>query len=123
MLVNTITRFNRAMGDESKQNPFSVGLTYDVAAPGTATQAKSYGVAGLGTLAQAFTDLTSGNISAVPGDIISGITSFDLPTIAFVGLIGFLALGGFKGGRSASRAKSRRAAIKGAIARDQALLS
>jgi hypothetical protein len=96
-------------------------------APGTAFQAKSYGMAG--GLGDVITDITTGAWANLPGDIITGLNpaTFDIGSYLIVGGLAWLLL--FKGkgfGGGGSRAKSaqvrKKAGLTGQIAADQALL-
>ena len=110
----------------------SIALVTDVAAPGTAYQNASYGLngtlrqrAGLGDV---LSDITSGNFSALPTDIINGLnpSTLDIGSYLIVGGLALLLLKGIgigKGsGRSKSRSTTRKAQLTGQVAMDQALL-
>jgi hypothetical protein len=123
MVVSTINRFARGMDYPSLVGPGEggVNLVYDVAAPGSAAQNKSYGMSGLGDV---IADITTGNFASLPTDFINGLNpaTFDIGSYAIVGLVLFLVMGGMKGGKSGSRRASRKAKLTGQIAQDQALL-
>lgn len=147
MIVQTINRMARGMDYPSMVGrPGSAeSLVGELEAPGTSFQAKSYGMASLGCtgcqegdnasgywnnrgLGTVLDDLTTGNFSALPGDIINGLnpSTFDIGSYLIVGGLAWLLL--FKGkgfsleGKSAARQTSRKAKLTGAIAQDQALL-
>lgn len=108
MTVNTINRMGRGMDYPSLVGKDSgpLNLIGVLEAPGTAFQNKSYGMAGLG-------DLTN----------IGGYFTSENYYLGYVGLalLGYYFL--FSGpSRSSSRRTSRRATLKGVIAREQELL-
>lgn len=106
MIVETINRMARGMDYPSLTGPDDVvNLASNVAAPGTSWQNASYGMNGLGDF-------------SVIGDYFTS-TNYYLGYVA-VGLLAYSLLKG--GSKSANREKSRRASIKGQIAKDQALL-
>lgn len=105
MIVQTINRMARGMDYPSLVGSDDiVNLAANVAAPGTAWQNASYGMNGLG-------DFT------VLGDYFTSTNYY----LGYVGL-GLLAYALLTGGKSANRERSRKARIKGQIAKDQALL-
>lgn len=121
MIVSTDNRMGRAMNWPSLASD-SIALVTDVSAPGSDYQNASYGMNGLGSV---FGDLTSGNFSALPGDIVTGLnpSTFDIGAYVVVGLLAYLILPKLmKGGKGASRVASRKARLTGQIAQDQALL-
>jgi hypothetical protein len=146
MIVQTINRMARGMDYPSMVGSGSAeSLVGELEAPGTSFQAKSYGMASLGCascqegdnqsgywsnrgLGTVFEDLTTGNWSALPTDLINGLNpaTFDIGSYLIVGGLAWLllmkgrGLGG--GSRSASRQLSRKAKLTGAIAQDRTLL-
>lgn len=84
----------------------------------------STGLAGLGSV---FSDITSGNFTALPGDFITGLNPATLDIGSYL-IVGGLALILFskhrkgKGGSSGSRAAGKKAKLTAEIAKDQALL-
>lgn len=124
MVVSTVNRMARGMDyPQLVGKPSIVTLVTDLEAPGTDYVNKSYGMAGLGTLGTVLDDITSGNWSALPTDIISGLTSGDIGSYLIVGGLAYLLIGGFGSSKKKSRRLSRKAALKGQIAQDQTLLS
>lgn len=115
--VQTVNRLEPSWPNFQHTLNNQLSLTYDVAAPGTAYQDKSYGMAGLGN---AFDD----SISAfLPASISPYFTSENY-YVGFIGLGALLLLLTGKGlsGRKQRAATTRRARIKGAIAANQELL-
>lgn len=128
MYLQTVNRLTLSWPSFKNTNNDQLSLVYDVSAPGTAMQNKGYhmaGLSGLGTTgSQTLDDLLAGNFTAVPTDIINGFTTFDFGSYLIVGAVALLVLPGLlKGGKSAGRAVSRKAKLKGNIAREQALLA
>lgn len=123
MVVSTINRMARGMDYPSLVGAGQGGVTLvtDVSAPGSDYQNKSYGLSGLGTV---FSDITSGNFAALPGDFITGLnpSTLDVGSYLILGLVGYMFLGGFGGSKSASRRTSRKARLVGQVAQDQSLL-
>lgn len=121
----TDSRFNRfasAMNYPSQASNSIAPVTV-VSAPGSAYQNASYS-AGMGGLGTVIEDITAGNFSAIPGDIVSGLGSGDVFSYVVVAGLALLVLPLVLGGSSKSKARqtSRRAALKGAIARESELL-
>ena len=119
-----INRFRSAFNYPKESGPdFDFNLLSIVDAPSNAYQNRTYQSAANG-LGSVFSDITSGNFSNLPSSVISGLGSGDIGAYAVVGLIALTVVPLlFKGGSKArSRAISRKAALKGAIARDQELL-
>lgn len=102
MIVETINRMARGVDYPTLVGPDSIALAADIGAPGTAWQSASYGMNGLG-------DFT------VIGDYFTS-TNYYLGFVA-VAVIGYMLLG-----KPNKRALSRRAALKGSIARETELL-
>lgn len=129
MLVSTVNRMARGMDYPSLVGKGSAeSLVGAVEAPGTAFQAKSYGMAG-GGLGDVITDITTGNFAQLPTDFINGLNPATLDIGSYAIVLGlFFLMGGmsmFGGGgssRSASRRTSRKARLTGQVAQDQALL-
>lgn len=121
MIVGTVNRFARDMDYPSLAPKAGGPVSLTTVASWTKANEGDKEVSGLGAVLD---DITSGNFAALPGDIITGLTTGDIGAYVIVGGLAFLLLGGglFGGSKSASRRKSRTAALKGAIARDQALL-
>lgn len=123
MLIDSkYNRFASAMNYPT-QAKNSIGLVTAVSTPGSTYQNASYasGVGGLGTVMD---DITAGNFAAIPGDIVAGLGTGDLFSYAIVAGLALLVLPlVFSGSSKAkSRQTSRRAALKGAIARESELL-
>lgn len=125
MYLQTVNRLTPSWPSFQNTNNDQVSLVYDVSAPGTAMQNKGYGMAGLGaTGSQTLDNLLAGNFTSVPTDIINGFSTFDYGSYLIVGAVALLVLPGLlKGGKSASRSVSRKAKLKGNIAREQTLLA
>jgi hypothetical protein len=114
MLVDTTNRMARGMNFPSLVGPNSIALVTDIAAPGTAFQNASYGMAGYpGTLRNraGLGDFT------VLGDYFTS-TNYYLGFVV-LGLAGFALLKGFGPNK---KERARKAAIIGKIAREKALL-
>ena len=128
MIIDTVNRFARGMDYNSLVGNNSIALVTDVAAPGTDYQNASYGMngtlrqwAGLGTV---LSDITSGNFTALPTDIIAGLSTGDIGSYVIVGGLALLLIShlGKGGGKSKSRSVGRRARLLGLVAMDQSLL-
>lgn len=122
MTVNTVNRFARGM-----DYPFSADANVSLvtAADWTSANIGDSEVASVrkaNGLGDVISDITTGNFAALPGDIVSGLTTGDIGSYIIVGGLAFLLLGGGLLGKSGSRERSRKARIKGQIAKDQALL-
>lgn len=124
MIVDSgINRFESGWKHPDLVSGGSIALTNDVGAPSTDYQNAGYKSAegGLGTV---FSDITSGNFGNIPSSIVSGLGSGDIGSYVIVGAFGLLLVPMLlKGGsKSKARATSRRASLKGAIARETELL-
>lgn len=76
----------------------------------------------LNGLGDVISDITTGNFAALPGDIVTGLSTGDVGSYLIVGGLAFLLLGGGLLGKSGSRERSRKARLTGQIAKDKALL-
>lgn len=126
MTINTVNRMARSMDYPSASEP--VSLLTAIAAPGTAWQNSNYGDSEVGSvrkmngLGDVISDITTGNFAALPGDIVTGLSTGDVGSYLIVGGLAFLLLGGGLLGKSGSRERSRKARLTGQIAKDKALL-
>lgn len=104
MIVQTVNRMARGMDYPDLVGPDNISLVTAIAAPGTDYQNASYGMSGLGDY--------------------SVIADYFTSTNYYLGYVGLAALGYLlvKGIKPNSRALSRRASLKGSIARETELL-
>ncbi len=126
MIVNSgINRFASGWAQPKLVGNGSIALANDVGAPSTSYQNAGYRSAVMG-MGGVFDDISNGNFSNLPSSVINGLGSGDVGSYAVVGLLALfvlpLVLGGFGGGKSGARKLSRRASLKGAIARESELL-
>lgn len=77
----------------------------------------------LNGLGDVISDITTGNFAALPGDIVTGLSTGDVGSYIIVGVIAFFVLPVLiPNSKSEARLKSKRARLIGQVAKDKALL-